>query len=296
VIAPTRTLCDDRGRCRGHWRSLRDRCHGGHHRRQRPKRVVEAAAGPGHCNIHVDGVVLNAGLGGCQSVLDLDRARYRRMWDVNVNGVLNGIAEVAPHLRAQRGGFITVTASMAGLIGVPFDPLYAMTKHAVIGLVRGCADELATAGIRLQAVCPGLVDTPLIGRAKQQTETAGYPLLDAAAVADVLFECVFGRREDRVVVVQAGREPMPLSTCRRSPVRAGPPRYFALRSTLVGLSNRSSCDAAPGHAVGLGCGLFNGPAARIGPTPTPAYYLHRRMGGWSRPSRHSRGRTAAAQT
>jgi NAD(P)-dependent dehydrogenase (short-subunit alcohol dehydrogenase family) len=156
-----------------------------------------------------DALVLNAGVAGGPELLELDLERYRTLFAVNVDGVVLGLSTFGPDLVCGGGGSVTVTASMAGLTGVAFDPVYAMTKHAVVGLVRSCADSLREVGVRLQAVCPGLAGTPLLGRAEAQLRAAEYPLLSAATVAETLTECVLGLRLDEVTVLQAGREPLP---------------------------------------------------------------------------------------
>lgn len=155
----------------------------------------------------VEALLLNAGLAGGGSIETFDLRRYHALFAVNVHGVVHGIGTFGPDLRRRGQGSIVVTASMAGLTGVPFDPFYAMTKHAVIGLVRSIAAEYLADCVRVQAVCPGLVDTPLLGKARQQIEEVGYVLLDPVVVAAVLADCVLGERTDLVTVVQAGRAP-----------------------------------------------------------------------------------------
>lgn len=156
----------------------------------------------------VTGLVLNAGLAGGGELTGFDPDRYRAMFAVNVDGVVNGLATFMADLARLPDSSIVVTASLAGLTGTPFDPFYAMTKHALIGMVRSVAPVLAEQGVRVQAVCPGIVDTPLLGLAKSELDAADYPLLTAGEVADVLVECVRGVRTDTVTVVQVGREPM----------------------------------------------------------------------------------------
>ena len=129
-------------------------------------------------------------------------------WQQVARGLVNGLATFGPVLAGAGRGSITVTASLAGLAAVPFDPVYALTKHAVIGLVRSCSQQLAEQGVRLQAVCPGLVETPLLGMAKEQIDAVSYPLLSPERVATVLTECVVGDRLDEVTVMQFGRDPM----------------------------------------------------------------------------------------
>jgi len=157
---------------------------------------------------NVAGLVLNAGLAGGGGVEGLDINRYRSLFAVNVDGVAFGVAEFGQELRQRGEGFVVVTASMAGLAGIPFDPLYAMTKHAVVGLVRSIGDEYLADGVRVQAVCPGLADTPLLGEGRDTAVSAGYDLLTAESVADVIVDCALGRRAELVTVLQVGHEPI----------------------------------------------------------------------------------------
>jgi NAD(P)-dependent dehydrogenase (short-subunit alcohol dehydrogenase family) len=156
----------------------------------------------------LDVVLLNAGVTAGQSgVEDLDLAGYRRIVGVNVDHVVFGLTAAVPALRRAGGGSIVATASLAGLVAMPGDALYTMTKHAVVGYVRSAAPTLAPEGIRVNAVCPGFADTPLIAHAKSQFGT--FPLLTAEDVADAL-EAVLERAEPgECWFVQPGREPAP---------------------------------------------------------------------------------------
>ena len=76
------------------------------------------------------------------------------------------------------GGRIVATASLAGLTAMPSDPVYAATKHAVVGFVRSVAPTLAARGISINAVCPGIADTAMLDRAARAAiDAAGFPLL-----------------------------------------------------------------------------------------------------------------------
>lgn len=86
--------------------------------------------------------------------------RYRRMMGVNVDGVVFGLHALLPLLNA--GAAIVVTASLAGITPYTVDPLYAMSKHAVVGLVRSLAPTLLERDIRINALCPGGIDTGII--------------------------------------------------------------------------------------------------------------------------------------
>jgi NAD(P)-dependent dehydrogenase (short-subunit alcohol dehydrogenase family) len=97
--------------------------------------------------------------------------RYRRMMGVNVDGVVFGLRALLPLLQPESA--IVVTASLAGITPYSIDPLYAMSKHAVVGLVRSLAPTLIERGIRINALCPGGVDTNIIPHA-QRTDKAQF--------------------------------------------------------------------------------------------------------------------------
>jgi NAD(P)-dependent dehydrogenase (short-subunit alcohol dehydrogenase family) len=157
---------------------------------------------------HLDLVLLNAGVTAGQSGVEgLDLDGYRRIMGVNVDHVVFGLTAAVPALRRAGGGNIIVTASLAGLVAMPGDALYTMTKHAVVGYVRSAAPTLAPEGIRVNAVCPGFADTPLIAHAKEQF--GSFPLLTADDVAAAM-EAVLERGEPgECWFVQPGREPAP---------------------------------------------------------------------------------------
>jgi NAD(P)-dependent dehydrogenase (short-subunit alcohol dehydrogenase family) len=85
---------------------------------------------------------------------------YRRMMGVNVDGVVFGLQALLP--RVASGAAIVVTASLAGVTPYSVDPLYAMSKHAVVGLVRSLGPTLSKRGITIHAFCPGGIDTAII--------------------------------------------------------------------------------------------------------------------------------------
>lgn len=92
-----------------------------------------------------------------------DVDRYNRAVDVNINGVAFGLRALVPVLEGGGGGAITATASLAGLIPWSPDPVYSMTKWAVVGLVRASATPLRDKNITINAICPGGVATPMTG-------------------------------------------------------------------------------------------------------------------------------------
>ncbi len=141
--------------------------------------------------------------------------RYRRILGVNVDGVVLGLRALLPAMSARRAGRIVATASVGGLTPVPFDPLYAMTKHAIVGLVRSLAPVFAGQGITLAALCPGGVRTPLMPDFVRDLD---LPLLEPEEVGAAVVTLVDKTPEGDVFVVQPG-QPEP---------RAFPPPTIAL--------------------------------------------------------------------
>lgn len=108
----------------------------------------------------------NAGIESHAPLAMTDDATHRNVLDVNVNGVFYGIKwgiqAMARNAGPARGSIIS-TASVAGLIGTPALGSYAASKHAVVGLTRTAALEVGMLGIRVNAVCPGVIRTPMLG-------------------------------------------------------------------------------------------------------------------------------------
>jgi NAD(P)-dependent dehydrogenase (short-subunit alcohol dehydrogenase family) len=87
---------------------------------------------------------------------------FQRMFDVNVMGVVHAAQAVLPAMKARGRGRIVAIASTAGLKGYAYVSAYSAAKHAVVGLVRSLALEVASHGITVNAVCPGFTDTDLV--------------------------------------------------------------------------------------------------------------------------------------
>ncbi len=170
----------------------------------------------------IDLAHLNAGVTtGEADITKVTDAIYRRAMGVNVDGVLFGVRAVVPAISARGGGAIVATASLAGLIGFSPDPVYCLTKHAVVGLVRSLGPQLAEHKITINAVCPSIVDTPLIDDVRAVLEGSGFPLIDAAAVSEAVVDRMSGDGTGEAMVIQAGREALPFRFARPPGPRAG---------------------------------------------------------------------------
>jgi NAD(P)-dependent dehydrogenase (short-subunit alcohol dehydrogenase family) len=105
----------------------------------------------------------NAGIeGDIAPITKYPLETFRRVLDVNVVGVFLGLKHVLPVMLKQNSGSIINTASIAGLIGSPEIAVYSASKHAVIGLTKSAAMECNSTGVRVNCVCPGLIDSRML--------------------------------------------------------------------------------------------------------------------------------------
>ncbi|MFE1380904.1 SDR family NAD(P)-dependent oxidoreductase [Streptomyces sp. NPDC058740] len=109
----------------------------------------------------IDGLVNNAGILRFNELVSTPLEEFHAIVRVNQVGCFLGIKAVAPEIEAAGGGTIVNTASYTGVTGMAGVGAYAASKHAVLGLTRVASLELAAKGIRVNAVCPGAIDTPM---------------------------------------------------------------------------------------------------------------------------------------
>jgi NAD(P)-dependent dehydrogenase (short-subunit alcohol dehydrogenase family) len=160
---------------------------------------------------------LNAGVSSwCGMGEDFDPEAYRRSMAINLDGVVYGVAAARPAIKASGGGTIVATASMAGLVPAPFDPIYAANKHAVVGLMRSLGPSYAGDGIRVHALCPSFAHTNIIKGSEQALMDMGFPIIDVADVVDAFGRILDSDSTGECWFVVAGRESEPFQF-RRAP-------------------------------------------------------------------------------
>ncbi|MDP2333427.1 MAG: SDR family oxidoreductase [Reyranella sp.] len=124
----------------------------------------------------IDAFYNTAGIeGDITPITDYSLEMFRRVLDVNVVGVFLGMKHVLPVMLKQNKGSIINTASIAGLMGSPHIAVYSASKHAVIGLTKTAAWECTGTGVRVNAVCPGLIDSRMLSTILQGRSGGNSP-------------------------------------------------------------------------------------------------------------------------
>jgi NAD(P)-dependent dehydrogenase (short-subunit alcohol dehydrogenase family) len=159
----------------------------------------------------LDHAYLNAGVStGCGVADDFSLEKYRRAMGANLDGVVFGAHVVLGALRsAGTGGSIVATASLAGLVGMPLDPIYTANKHAVVGLARALGPAYTDEGIRFNAVCPGFAESNIIADTRESLIEAGFEIIPAESVAATVVRLMAGDMTGECWYVQPRREPGP---------------------------------------------------------------------------------------
>ena len=124
--------------------------------------VREMVARTEHELGHISLLVNNAGIAKQQQFQDIEPETWKRIFDVNLGGCFNTIQAVLPHMLHEHSGCIINTSSIWGQHGASCEVAYSASKHAVIGLSRSLAMELAPSGIRVNCVAPGVIDTDMV--------------------------------------------------------------------------------------------------------------------------------------
>ncbi len=138
-----------------------------------------------------------------QRVGDLSQRAWKGMLAVNLTGVWLCMKHELAQMERQGGGAIVNTASIAGLVGLPGSGAYVAAKHGVVGLTKAAAIDHAAAGVRVNAVCPGYVETPMIAEsmARRGGQIVATVLLKRLGTANEVAEAVVWLCSDRAAFV-----------------------------------------------------------------------------------------------
>ncbi|NML47140.1 SDR family oxidoreductase [Ramlibacter sp. G-1-2-2] len=163
---------------------------------------------------HLDYIFNNAGIGAGGEAHEIPLPVWRHVIDIDLYGVLHGVLAAYPIMVKQRSGHIVNTASMAGLGPAPLLAPYALAKHAVVGLSTSLRIEAAAHGVRVSALCPSVIETPILEKRNLQgtgipwvpdarrflTRVAGTPYPVDRCAEDTLAAV---ERNERVIVMPA---------------------------------------------------------------------------------------------
>lgn len=140
----------------------------------------------------------NAGIAKIALAWETSETDWRRMIDINVWGVVNGLLTFLPGLRARRSGYILNTASVGGLLSMPGNAAYVASKHAIVGLSETLYRELVAdkSGVGISVLCPALVRTAIAGTrevdGKKVSVLDSPDAMDPADVARMTFDAIVG--------------------------------------------------------------------------------------------------------
>lgn len=139
----------------------------------------------------IDVLWAHAGIPGPPGIENIDPEAYRLAMALNVDSAVIAAGEVIGHMRRRGGGSLMFTASVSGIVGSRFSPIYSVGKFGIVGLTKSLAQTFAPDKVRVNVICPGLTDTPMLA---QFTSRRGDPEEAAANEKALLAQVPLGRR------------------------------------------------------------------------------------------------------
>jgi len=152
----------------------------------------------------LDILINNAGIGVFGPLESLDAGDWDRVMAVNARGTFLLCRESIPHLRKHAKSFIINIASVVGVKGYPNQSAYAASKHAIMGMSSALAKEVQKDGIRVHAICPGGVDTDMVGDARPDLDRSG--LIRSEELAEMVMFLLTRKGNGVVDVLHVRRE------------------------------------------------------------------------------------------
>jgi NAD(P)-dependent dehydrogenase (short-subunit alcohol dehydrogenase family) len=162
-----------------------------------------------------DIVCLNAGVSTNSNVFGaitnfpfehLSNDDYSKIMNINVDGVVFGARAVMPSMVERKSGHILVTASLAGVVAIAADPIYGLTKHAMVGLSKSLGAALEPLGVCVSALCPAFLDTPLLSEETRQNLNAlGLGIMDVSIAGDLAMRALTERVSGSQWIVMDGQ-------------------------------------------------------------------------------------------
>ena len=135
------------------------------------------------------------------AIEDVSVEQFNRIVGVNLGGVFNGLKALLPRMKMADGGAITITASTAAFGELPIDPLYSATKHSLVGFARSIATANADTNVRVNVICPGVVDTAIVPEAFRS-----FPMLTPDDLAKEVVDLLFNGANGEVRVKTSGQD------------------------------------------------------------------------------------------
>ena len=162
-----------------------------------------------------DIVCLNAGVSTNSNVFGaitnypfehLSNDDYNKIMNINVDGVVFGARAVIPGMVERKSGHILVTASLAGIVPIAADPIYGLTKHAMVGLTKSLGAALEPHGVCVSALCPAFLDTPLLSdNTRKNLSLLGLGIMDVSIAGDLAMRALTERVPGSQWIVMDGQ-------------------------------------------------------------------------------------------